>query len=408
MSLHLDSFRHDVRLMYQLRSYELRHFLILLDYASDRRDPTFIPAKKREEVRLIMGFGNGDKSRDKFDARLARFEELDLIEIGQSGSILISFTYDKQIEEDEDDGMSPVASPTNSTLPVPSGQERRQQPERRQKGRVYSMSDDAQRQRLSRASRAEPQVVVPAPNVTENVTAIPESVTALESKRHAVEPQHAAETSQQNVTKARDVSALPLAGVSPNVNVSGEDDYKIISDSGDVSNVAAKTSQTEMSQNVTASSGSDVTASSGGNGAAPGEKPARVLLRPGFEDVDWQAQMMRDVEKAVGLAQDRKSRGFYIAVWKHCYAAGALTCWDAAVQILTSKITSEARIGPPPGQPGHFPVSAYGKSLNATLMNLLRDNGTPFEQGSASEREDVQRQIRESMEASSPEAEEAE
>lgn len=377
--------RYDVRLMDQLRSYELRHFLILLDFAADLRDPTFIPARKREALRLTLRFGSGDNGKAALAARLGRFEALDLIEVNPDRSISITYLIDQEI-----DGGDDFPAPAS---PLPSGPvatDRRSAPDlrsgfdRRQPGRTYSTDPAAVRQRERRKQLAEseglaPKVVTFGENVTENVT-------GFESKRHATGPQPTPEMSQQNVTEnvtnERDISASSLAGVSPNVNVSNKEDYKIISDSGDVSNVAAKTSQPEMSQNVT------------GQNVTPGP---RVPVRPGYEEVDRRAQMMRDVEKVIALAKDGKSRGFYIKVWKHCYANNSLACWDMAAEILTDKIATEARLGPPPGQPGHFPSSAYGKSLNKTLMNLLRDNGTPFEEGSAADRDEARRQIQESL-----------
>jgi len=112
-------FRHDLRLTRQLNAFELRHFFLLLDFGGSLRDRTFVPAKKREELRLTLGFGSSDIAREKLEKRLRRYHDLELIRLYDDNSILLTFLLDQ--DEGEDDEAEDPAYRLASTATSNSG-----------------------------------------------------------------------------------------------------------------------------------------------------------------------------------------------------------------------------------------------------------------------------------------------
>ena len=397
----LPDFGSDIALTLMLKSWELKSWLFLLDFASAGRDPWIIPASKMGRLRLAMRLG---RDEEKFQKRLSVFAgDADLIDLRPDGSIFIKYLEEqdyldrRDAGDDEEDYDLPGAGPAERNG---NGSGNGNGYGVRQPNHRYSMERSAVIKREQREARRRQQQNN-GQNNGQNGNgqnglkneSVPESVHQFESKCPAPNAQFVPEmspaVSRQMSPNQQDMSGTSLTRVSPNVNVSGKDDYEIISESGDVHNVADKKVSSPMSSSVHAPS-------------VPPSPASRVPLRPGFEEVDARVQRNKDVEAVIRLTRDGKSRGFYINVWKHCLAHNCFPVWDMAQEILADKISTQAKNGPPPGHPDHFPQSAYGASLNKILMNLLRDNGTPYQEGTATERAEAQQEIRASLAGSAP------
>ena len=407
--LSFTNLRHDVRLMHQLRSYELRHFLILLDFAADLRDPTFIPAKRREALRLTLGFGSGEKGRARLRERLCRFEGLDLIEINPDHSISLIYLLDQYLDEEDDFPPASAFTPTTG----PTGPERRQQPDRRQPGRTYSMDPAAVRQRERRKQLAESEGLAPKA-VLQSVTFeddVAENVTAFSSKRHAVDGATDAQMSQgnvtnapQNVTNERDIPHGRVGDVK-NVSRGLKESY----DSGDVSNVAPNPNVTT---NVTPAPAQNVTTHS--TNVTPGTAgPTPPPPRPRVPESQIPAVRRADVQLVIRETGDdpAKWKGRWNRLWNQCQAASLLRCWDEGVTIFAWRL----KVSPPSG-PGALrkkPQFVFG-----TITALMAAAGTPYEPVAhpgqvpeppvdAAEAEEIQRIMRETKALWSAEEEDA-
>ena len=406
----LTGIRHDVRLMLQLTAFELRHFLILCDYARDRRGAHHIPARKREELRLILGFSAG-KGRERLECRLRCYEGLGLIQIEGDGTIHVTYLIERwegayEDEKYDDSPPPPRQEPNGNGSYGGNGSQANGRQgdgypggERRQPGRTYSMDPAAVRKRSSRGQGAGENQNVTGEN--QNVT---ENVTPFESKRHASGPQggqyvtgNVTAPAGQNVTGSRDILVTPLAGASDVLTSSRKEDNLLSLLPED-----AKTSDArEVSQNVTANvtanvTGRNVTAQAppenvtGPDAPTPPDRPAP---RPGFEKLDLTVQCEKDVDAVMAITSDPPYRPSWRKAWRHCQASGALDCWDEAVEVLRARVARAA----PPGDPDHLPRKAYGASLRQTMQNKLRDAGCPLDAGTAEERSDARAGARASL-----------
>ena len=395
-------FRHDLRLTRQLNAFELRHFFLLLDFGGSLRDRTFVPAKKREELRLTLGFGSSELAREKMDKRLRRYHELELIRLYDDDSILLTFLLDQEAEEDEHapalrpEALHFSAGGNGSGSQGANGThgERRGGPERRQPGRVYSQNPEAVRKREEyRAARA-----------AENGQAAPETLGEnlrdFASKPPAISGDYApdgtqnprAETSgeiSENLRPGPEV--FPVCVGSNSRLESGERDLNKSSYSG---------FEFEAEKNLRAKTSGDQTETSGPN--PPAHRP-ETAVRP--EPPALAAEMVKvkraeAVKAVLALTNDPPvNRHLWLKYWDICHLSGNLPAWDEAQDRLRKALVSRSE-----------EIGVRAAWLTTALRRLLEENQVfmPTKAQLAEQSaEDIRALVAESLAGADPEPETA-
>lgn len=347
------SFPHDMRLLKMLNSHELKHFLLLLCFANTRRDPTFIPAQKIEELRLSLGL-----NREKFQKRLDRWAApgIDLIQIDEeSGGFLIAYLVDQEEDGEDDDYSSPPLN-GNANGHAPRVQKRRQ----------YSRTPAAQRVHAAYwRNKAKIEGVSAGgdsgegfdENLTQNLT--PDTL----------KPYASSEGFDANVEKNLTQNLTPDAKVSRahvrNVNTYSEN-LKILKDSEYVNTLQPEQNLTPLPPKPSP------------------EDPPPAPLRTSCPPQDAAIVRAADVRAAMSAAKAKPEyRPLWLALWKHCNEAERLDIWDQGVAVFI-----EAQRKRPPAGPGS--IADPAKWLTGTLKTMLRnarceynaavdDPGTPIE-----------------------------
>jgi len=347
-------FRHDLRLTRQLNAFELRHFLLLLDFGGSLRDRTFVPAKKREELRLTLGFGTSELAREKLDKRLRRYHDLELLRLYDDGSLLLTYLLDQDAEEYQDakeysdpqDSHHPANSSYSSSNGSAnssnnsgngsngSGGERRPSPERRQPNRVYSENPDTvAKRRKYWEDRAADDGAAVSEVFSKNLQEFASKPPAISGEFTADGTQNLRPEISENLPQEAEV--FP-AGVGSNSNLeSGEREFINSSSSGfefeAEKNLHAKTSMPKP--------------------PAPTKPPAALSLpRPkppelaAEEPPELAAEIVKvkraeAVKAVLALTNDPPvNRHLWLKYWDICHLSGNLPAWDEAQDRLRKAV----------------------------------------------------------------------
>ncbi len=371
-TLCLTGLRHDLRLTRQLNAFELRHFLLTLDFAGGLRDRTFIPAKKREELRLTLGFGSSDQAREKMDKRLRRYHDLELLRLYDDGSLLLTYLLDQDAEEDNllsypvSDTAYPISDPVRSAgngsahgsangSANGAGGERRSSPERRQPGRILSQNPEAVRKRNEYWATKDAENGITALGAGVAAPETPgENLRVFASKPPAMSGEFASDGTQnlrletsENLPSEAEVSHT---GVGSNSNLeSGEREFINYSSSG-------IEFEFEAEKNLQAETSGEAMKTSGERPPAPTDSPAGLSHSPAasspprpeppnFNEPPALAAEMVKVKRAeavkavLALTSDPPvNRHLWLKYWDICHLSGNLPAWDEAQDRLRKAV----------------------------------------------------------------------
>lgn len=407
----------DRRFRRKLTKYEGMDFVFLLGFAgSECRDPAFIPAKKMEDLALDLGW-TGKAGEEQKRKRLAKWSApgIELIELQADGGIQINYLLDRELDEEEGGPVPSYAAANgsrngNSSNGSGSGSaeqrsngtdssnsaESRHGGDRRQKGRRYSETPEAERSRRSyREKKMREAGIVSGEDLKaltgdfrgedlkgedlkgedfKNLTPEAKNLTPSTSKPHALAAENSAEIAVISGS-LREVSPACVGDVK---NVVG--DLKNSYTSDNVSNVPADKNLTQnlTAQNLTPAA-KNLTAQNSvvGNGkpAAPASdrKPASPPPRPVIRADEVHVVRQIDVSAVLRATGDNPAewKAQWVALWNHCYSHGQLRCWDEGIAYLAWRL----KVSPGSG-PGS--IKKAGPLTRGTILPLLAKAGAPY------------------------------